>query len=129
MDLIKLALQVLSLDTSASEVKNCLASLSEEERKALESEALSDARGERIERMNTLRALGFSAVEVYEYSRYKLSSPEVKEVVARRALLAKRLGADAEFLRSLQFYELLKLEAAHGVDSLTLPEMLQELHG
>lgn len=130
--LVSLALLVLSeSETSGAEVKSqvreYLASLTDEQREALEQETLGPISGERFDRMGLLWNLGFTSRERHEYSKYKLSSPQIRAIIARRALLAKRLGCDAQHLRLHSFLSLANLEATYGVDKVSVEEAIKEL--
>jgi hypothetical protein len=131
-ELVRLALSVLSEpETSGAEVRprvrEYLASLTDEQREVLEQEALGPVGGERLDRMRLLWNLGFTSRERHEYSKYKLSSPQIRAIIARRALLAKRLGCDAQHLRLHSFFSLLNLEATYGVDKVSVEEAIKEL--
>jgi Ran GTPase-activating protein (RanGAP) involved in mRNA processing and transport len=118
-------------ETSGAEVRprvrEYLASLTDEQREVLEQEALGPVGGERLDRMKLLWNLGFTSRERHEYSKYKLSSPQIRAIIARRALLAKRLGCDAQHLRLHSFFSLANLEATYGVDKVSVEEAIKEL--
>jgi hypothetical protein len=108
-------------------VRNYLSNLSKSEYLELENEALADGGNARVVRMSILVQLGMTSREVYEYSKYKLSTPEVRQAIAWRAVLAKRLDWSAEQLRQEHFLRLEERELLVGVRELSVEEAIKEL--
>lgn len=129
--LVKLALRVLaepevSRDEMKVKVREYLSSLSPKQYEELEQEAVEDDQDERVERIEILAALGFTDREVYEYSKCRLNTPGMRKVISRRALLAKGLGREAEFLRQGHFMEIVRLEDSL-IPNMSTEDMIREL--
>lgn len=129
--LVRLALQVLSepeisRDEMKGRVREYLSSLSPEQYKQLEQEALDDDQNERIERIEILTALGFTDREIYDYSKCRLNTPGMRKVIARRALLAKGLQREANILRQGHFMQLVRLEDSL-IGNMSTDDMIREL--
>lgn len=129
--LVNLALLILSepevsRDEMKVRVREYLRKLSPEEYQRLEQEALNDDQDERVERIEILRALGFTDKEIYAYSRCRLNTPGMRKVIARRALLAKGLQRGADILRQGSFMQLVRLEDSL-IGNMDTEDMIREL--
>jgi len=130
--LVNLALKILSEPQVSDkavrhQVESYLYGLSRADYVELEREALADRSDVRADRMEILAKLGMSPREVYEYSKYKLGSAEVRQAIAWRAVLAKRLGWSAEKLRSKHFLDLRMRESLEGIHRLTIEDAIKEM--
>jgi len=130
--LVELALKILSEpqvsdETARSQVRSYLSDLSRFDYVDLENEALADRSDIRADRMQILAQLGMSPREVYEYSKYKLGSEDVRKAIAWRAVLAKRLGWTAEQLRGEHFLRLEERELLKGIRQLSVEDAIKEL--
>jgi len=131
--LVELALKILSEpkvsdETVRSQVRSYLSDLSRFAYVELESEALADRSDIRADRIEVLTRLGMSPREVYEYSKYKLGSEDIRKAIAWRAVLAKRLGWTAEQLREEHFLRLEERELLKGIRELGVEDAIKELH-
>lgn len=130
--LVSVALDVLSKPEASdesirAEVRHYLSDLSKREYVALADEALTDKNEARAVRMELLTSLGMTSREVYEYSKYRLSSPEVRKAIAWRAVLSKRLGWDADRLRQEHYLRLEERELLMSIRDLSVDESIKEL--
>jgi len=130
--LVELALKILSEpkvsdETVRSQVRSYLSDLSRFAYVELESEALADRSDIRADRIEVLTRLGMSPREVYEYSKYKLGSEDIRKAIAWRAVLAKRLGWTAEQLREEHFLRLEERELLKGIRELGVEDAIKEL--
>ena len=130
--LVELALKILSEpqvsdETVRSQVRSYLSDLNRFDYVELESEALADRSDIRADRMQILTQLGMSPREVYEYSKYKLGSTDVRQAIAWRAVLARRLGWTTKRLREEHFLELEKQEVLKGIRQLSVEDAIEEL--
>ena len=104
-----------------------LASLSDEEYKQLKEEAVEGGGYEEwLERIEVLRSLGFTSVEAGAYGKCRLSSPGIRRVIARRALLGKMLEVPLESLAERPPDELARMEDVI-VGSLDTEDMVRRL--
>ena len=130
--LVEFALEILSEpqvsdEAVRSQVRSYLSDLDRFDYVELESEALADRSDIRADRMQILTQLGMSPREVYEYSKYKLSSEDVRKAIAWRAVLAKRLGWTAEQLREEHFLRLEMRELLGDIRQLSVEDAIKEL--
>jgi len=130
--LVELALKILSEpqvsdETVRFQVRSYLSGLDRTDYIELESEALVDKSDTRADRMEILTQLGMSPREVYEYSKYKLGSADVRQAIAWRAVLAKRLGWTVGQLRKEHFLRLEEWEVLRGIRELSVEDAIKEL--
>jgi len=130
--LVNIALDILSKPEASdesirAEVRQYLSGLSVREYVELADEALADKSETRAVRMELLTSLGMSSREVYEYSKYRLSSHDVRKAIAWRAVLAKRLGWSADQLRQEHFFGLEERELLMNIRELSIEDAIKEL--
>lgn len=132
---VMLARKLLSLPEGPTfeelrrQARDYLATLSPEEYKELEREAIADeSSGKRdeeyLEKMELFKKLQFTDREMQAYSHMRLDSPGVRRVVARRALLIKYLKQPLP--PGATFYEVARMEDSF-LKGKTHEQILEEL--
>jgi len=113
------ALKILDMPEGPShkelqaQARDYLSSLGDEEYRQLKAEALSEDRlnnhEDYLEKLQLLRSLAFTPTEVNAYAKMRITSPGVRRVIARRALLMCLLGRD-KLPKGTTFYKIIKLQ-------------------
>jgi hypothetical protein len=129
MKSVELALRILAQPEVSREemhqrVKAYLKSLSPAELQRLREE--DDDGEEWANRIEMLEQLGFVDKEIEAYSRCRFTTPGVRKVIARRALLSKITHLSPEALRAKPYRELCQLED-RLIGEMSTDEMIRRL--
>lgn len=96
-----------------TQARDYLTSLSAEDYTKLKAEALSEDKGSNhedyLEKLQLFRRLAFTPTEAQAYAKMRITSPGVRRVIARRALLMSRLNRD-KLPKGATFYKIIKLQ-------------------
>ena len=129
---LDLALQILaqpevSRDAMRAEVKTYLSLLSPAQLKKLQDEALEGSDGEEWARkIEVLEELGFVDKEVEAYSKCRFTTPGIRKVIARRALLCKMTRLSPKAIRAKPYKEVCRLEDKL-IGDMSTEEMIRRL--
>lgn len=128
---VELALRILaqpkvSRDEMHQRVKVYLKSLSPTDLKKLQEE--DNDGDEWADKIEVLEQLGFVDKEIEAYSRCRFTTPGIRKVVARRALLSKMTRLSPEALRAKPYREICAMED-RLIGEMSTEEMIRRLRG